>query len=35
MQASTKMMVERRVSNGSIINISSIVAKVKAYIALL
>lgn len=28
MQAATKMMVERKVSNGSIINMSSILAKV-------
>ena len=31
-QAATKMMVERKVSNGSIINMSSILAKVKALI---
>ena len=28
MQAATKMMVERKVSNGSVINMSSILAKV-------
>ena len=29
MQAATKMMVERKISSGSIINMSSILAKVK------